>query len=521
MRRRIDRRTLLSSERGLRAKRKARFSMVLCYPNKYEVAMSNLGFLTVYRMANELPHLRCERATYWPLDGETIDAGKGIGKFDIIGLSLSYELDYPRAIDMIGTSGVPLLRERRSESHPIVVAGGPAVTLNPVPLAPFVDVFFLGEAEESFPEFANLLAVIGCLKKSGWRKELLERASRIDGVYVPELTDSPKRRWVSRPERFSTCSPVLTPRSHFSNMYLVEVERGCPRGCRFCAATYLYRPFRLKSGASIIEHTQKQDLEFSRIGLVGAAVSDHPAIERLCMEFVKQGKEVAISSLRPDNVTENLLSTLVQGGLKSMTMAPETGSERLREVIGKPIQTDRILQSVEMCDRVGLRSLRLYFMVGLPFETDSDMQATAELAREIAGRFRRKISLRLSTFVPKANTPFQWEPLVASDVVKKRVEAIKKLLSSRSNIEVASRNPREVEMQAIFSRGDADVGAALHNWYTSGNWKRAFKDAGVDREALLYERFLTKERLPWDFIDMSFPKSLLRSELSRAKRAAC
>ncbi|MFQ5907180.1 MAG: B12-binding domain-containing radical SAM protein, partial [bacterium] len=275
-----------------------------------------------------------------------------------------------------------------------------------------------------------------------------------------------------------------------------------------------------KSGASIVEHTGRQDLEFSRIGLVGAAVSDHPAIERLCMEFVKQGKEVGISSLRPDNMTQNLVSTLVQGGLKSVTMAPESGSERMREVIGKPIQRDEILQSAELCDQVGLRSLKLYFMVGLPFETDSDAEAIVELSREIARQFRRRISLSLSTFVPKANTPFQWEPLVASDVVKRRVEAIKRGLSSRRNIKVASRNPREVEMQAIFSRGDARVGAALHNWYVCGNWKRAFKNAGVDRKALLYDKFSTRERLPWDFIDVSFPKSLLRGELSKAKRAA-
>ena len=516
----ISRKRLLSSERGLKAKTKSRFAMVLCYPNTYEVAMSSLGFLTIYRMANELPQLRCERAFYWPQNGKTIEAGREIGKFDVVGMSLNFELDYPRAIKMIGDSGIPLLREERGESDPIVIAGGCAVTLNPQPLSAFVDAFFIGEAEESFEEFADLLVDVGRLRKRGWRKEMLRQASRIEGVYVPEVNDSAKRRWVSRLDALSTSSPVLTPNSHFSDMYLTEVGRGCPRGCRFCAATYSYRPFRTRSAASIIEHTRNEELEFPRIGLVGAAVSDHPGIERLCMEFAKLGKEVGISSLRPDNLTPHLLSTLVQTGMRTVTVAPEAGSERMRRVIGKPMAQDQILQIAQMGHEVGLRNLRLYFMIGLPFETDSDAEAIAQLAIGISKTFRERISVRLGVFVPKANTPFQWQPLATPEVIKRRVEVIKKSLSSTKNIRVSARSVREVEAQAIFSRGGADVGTALYNWYSGRNWKRAFTSAGVDRHRLLYDRLSTEARLPWDFIDMSFPKSLLKRELVKAERAA-
>ena len=520
MQKQISRKKLLSSERGLKAKRKSRFAMVLCYPNTYEIAMSSLGFLTIYRMANELPQLRCERAFYWPQGGKTIEAGREIGKFDVIGMSLSYELDYPRAVKMIGDSGIPLLREERGESDPIVIAGGCAVTLNPQPLTPFVDVFFIGEAEESFDEFARLLVDVGRLRKVGWRKEMLRRASKIGGIYVPGVNDSTKRRWVSRLDALSTSSSLLTPNSHFSDMYLTEVGRGCPRGCRFCAATYLYRPFRTRSTASIIEHARKEELEFPRIGLVGAAVSDHPGIERLCMEFAKQGKEVGISSLRPDNLTLRLLSTLVETGLRTVTVAPEAGSEKMRKVIGKPMAQDQILQTAQMCHEVGLRNLRLYFMIGLPFETDSDAEAIVELATGISKRFKRRISVRLGAFVPKANTPFQWQPLASSEALKKRAGVIKKGLSSKKNIRVLTRSVREVEAQAIFSRGGADVGTALYDWYSGGNWKRAFANAGVNRERLLYDRLSTEARLPWDFIDMSFSKSLLKRELVKAERAA-
>ncbi len=516
----ISRKRLLSSERGLKAKKKGRFAMALCYPNTYEIAMSNLGFLTIYRMANELPHFRCERAFYWPQSGKTIESGREIGKFDVVGISLSYELDYPRAVMMIGDSGIPLLREERGESDPLVIAGGCAITLNPQPLTAFVDIFFIGEAEESFREFANLLAGVGRVRKAGWRKEMLRRASRIEGVYVPGVNDSAKRRWVSRLDALNTSSPLLTPNSHFSDMYLTEVGRGCPRGCRFCAASYAYRPFRIRSAASIIEHAGNDDLEFPRIGFVGAAVSDHPGIERLCMEFAKRGKEVGISSLRPDNLTPRLLSTLVETGMRTVTLAPEAGSEKMREMIGKPMTQDRILQSVQMCQEVGIRDLRLYFMIGLPFETDSDADAIVELATGISKTFRRRISVRLGVFVPKANTPFQWQPLAFSEVVERRVGVIKKGLSSRKNVRVFSRSTREVEVQAIFSRGGVDVGTALYNWYSGRNWKRAFRNAGVNRQRLLHDRLSTEAHLPWDFIDMSFPKSLLKRELMKAERAA-
>jgi radical SAM superfamily enzyme YgiQ (UPF0313 family) len=515
-----DRKALLAGETGLRPAKSGKLRMALCYPNTYETGMSNLGFLTIYRLANQLPGMKCERAFHGVAGGKTLETGKRIGKFDIVGVSVSYELDYPRTVGLLGDSGIPLLREERNDSDPLVIAGGPAVSLNPMPLSPFFDVFFLGEAEESFSEFVNLLGEVGYARKGGWRRELLKRASGIRGTFVPEISTHPKRRWVARLENHATHSPIITPNSHFRNMYLVEVERGCPRGCRFCAATYLYRPFRIKSAASIMDTASEPGFGFSRIGLVGAGLSDHPDIERMCMAFAKQGKEVGVSSLRPDNMTPNLISTLSGTGLRSVTMAPEAGSQRMRNVVGKPITEARILESAGLCQRSGLQGLRLYFMIGLPFETVSDVEAIAQLVSGVSGEFKKRISVRLSPFVPKAQTPFQWEPIADPAALRDKVGDVKKRLRSKRNVTVESRSPRESGMEMVFSRGDERVGSALLHWYKYRNWKRAFKSAGVDVDDLIRRKLSRKDRLPWDFIDASVPKSLLWAELSRAKRAA-
>jgi radical SAM superfamily enzyme YgiQ (UPF0313 family) len=494
--------------------------MALCYPNTYETGMSNLGFLSIYRLANQLPGMRCERAFWGASDARTLESNRRIGKSDLVGMSVSYELDYPRVVGMIGDSGIPLLSEDRGDSDPLVIAGGPAVSLNPRPLSPFIDVFFLGEAEESFLEFLDVLTGLGRTRKPGWRRELLRRVSSVAGVYVPGVTQQAKRRWVARLENYNTCSPIVTPNAHFKNMYLLEAERGCPRGCRFCAATYLYRPFRVKSAASILDMVGESAKAFTRIGLVGAGLSDHPDLERMCMALAKQGKEIGVSSLRPDNLTPNLISTLTEAGLATLTMAPEAGSLRLRTVVGKPIGEERIVEASRLCNRSGLRTLRLYFIIGLPFETASDVEAIAHLVESVSKEFKKKIAVRLSPFVPKADTPFQWESFTPPQALKEKALTVTKALSSRKNVSVKGRSPREAEMEAIFSRGDANVGAALLYWYKNRSWKKAFRSAGVLPEDVLFREFSRKDRLPWDFIDTSFPKSLLRAELNRAKKAA-
>lgn len=543
-------RQLVDSEIGtIRKSWHQKISIALVYPNRYHVGMSSLGYQTLYDLLNGLDHVVCERA-FLP-DGKgaetvrpvLIESGRPIADTDIIAFSISFENDYPHLLTILDQAGIPLRSSERSARHPLVIAGGVACFLNPEPIAPFIDCFLLGEAEGILPRFFQVF------EPGRDKQELLKNlACRVPGAYVPAfyharyhadgtlatfepLEDVPlkiKRVYLKNLDQISTCSAVLTPHTTFDRTFLIEVSRGCPHGCRFCSAGFIYRPPRFRPMAQLKQTIDRGARLTDRIGLVGAAVSDLPEIEELCAKFNDQNIRISFSSLRADRLTPGLLSILKKSDVKTATIAPEVGSERMRRVINKGITEEDVLTAATMLVENGIPNLKLYFMIGLPGETGADIDAIIKLAKQIKHRFltssrARKhigtITISLNSFVPKPATPFQWAAMDEVGTLKKKIKTIKNELKKVANLRINSDIPRWAYLQAMFSRGDRKVADILLMAHANkGNWAQTFKTAPVNSDFYVLRERNLDEKLPWDFIDHGIKKSYLRQEYQRAKQ---
>ncbi len=543
-------RQLVDSEIGtIRKSWHQKISIALVYPNRYQVGMSSLGYQTLYDLLNGLDHVVCERA-FLP-DGKgaetvrpvLIESGRPIADADIIAFSISFENDYPHLLTILDQAGIPLRSSERSARHPLVIAGGVACFLNPEPIAPFIDCFLLGEAEGILPRFFQVF------EPGRDKQELLKNlACRVPGAYVPAfyharyhadgtlatfepLEDVPlkiKRVYLKNLDQISTCSAVLTPHTTFDRTFLIEVGRGCPHGCRFCSAGFIYRPPRFRPMAQLKQTIDRGARLTDRIGLVGAAVSDLPEIEELCAKFNDQNIRISFSSLRADRLTPGLLSILKKSDVKTATIAPEVGSERMRRVINKGITEEDVLTAATMLVENGIPNLKLYFMIGLPGETGADIDAIIKLAKQIKHRFltssrARKhigtITISLNSFVPKPATPFQWAAMDEVGTLKKKIKTIKNELKKVANLRINSDIPRWAYLQAMFSRGDRKVADILLMAHANkGNWAQTFKTAPVNSDFYVLRERKLDEKLPWDFIDHGIKKSYLRQEYQRAKQ---
>jgi radical SAM family uncharacterized protein len=527
-----------------------RISIALVYPNRYQVGMSSLGYQTLYDLLNRMDHVVCERAflpdsrrgeTGPPL---TVESGKPIASADIIAFSISFENDYPHLLTILDQAGIPLRSADRSARHPLVIAGGVACFLNPEPIAPFIDCFLLGEAEGILPRFFQVF------EPGSGKKELLkELACQVPGAYVPALYQAryhadgtlaefeplagvpPKveRVYLQDLNQNSTCSAVVTPHTTFDSSFLIEVGRGCPHGCRFCSAGFIYRPPRFRPIAGLKQSMQQGARLTDRIGLVGAAVSDLPELEELCQEFSDQNIRISFSSLRADRLTPGLLATLKKSNVKTATIAPEVGSERMRRVINKGItQTDVLTAATNLVEN-GIPNLKLYFMVGLPGEADEDIDAIIQLVKQIKHRFlassrTRKhigtITVSLNSFVPKPATPFQWAPMDEVGALKSKIKKIKNDLRKVANVKINSDVPRWAYLQAMFSRGDRRIADLLLMAHANnGNWPQTLKTSALNSDFYVLRERGPDELLPWDFIDHGIKKSYLRKEYKRAQQA--
>lgn len=518
----------LDKERGtVRKDWGGKTSFALVYPNSYYVGMSSLGFQTIYAYLNRHEDIVCERVFWEP--GKTapdppisIESQRPLTDFDVVAFSISYELDYLNATRIIGASRIPLQAADRDESHPLVIAGGPCVTANPEPLSPFIDCFAIGEGEAILPAMIEVLTEgIG-----GKRDELLEALAALPGLYVPGASRrSPvKRQWLADLDSAATTSVILTPDTDLSDMFIVEIARGCGWGCRFCLAGFWFRPFRYRSLDTLLPQA-KTGLELGkRIGLLAAAVSDHPEIDDLVLQLQRMGAEISISSLRIRPLSATVLRVVAESGTQTVSLAPEAGSERLRQLINKCVTEDDIVRAIDTISDVGPRQIKLYFMIGLPTETDDDIEEIISLTLYVKSRIEKtgcRIALTVEPFVPKAGTPFQWLAMAGPDDLERRTRRIKSGLAG-SGVEVRAESVGWSLVQGVLSRGDARLGAAVASMSGSSlaAWRHALAQHDLSTEHYIHRELPLGEPLPWSVVDSGVATSYFRDELDKAWRGA-
>ncbi len=540
----------------------------LAYPNHYWVAMSNLGFQAVYDILARDQRVIVERG-FLPETSEepeqrkakwrSFESNRLLADCDILGFSLSFETDYPHLLRILNNQGLLFRTWQERENAaaqskfamPIIIAGGTAVTLNPEPVADFLDAIVIGEAEELLPEFMD---VFHRAKMEGWsREQTLLALAQIEGVYVPrfyephfaedgpvrrivardDVPPRPRRRFVRDLSKFKTYSRILTPETEFKSMFLTETGRGCEMGCRFCVAGYIYRPIRKRSEESLQETVQIGLENSDAVGFVGAAVSSHKSIAKLAQSVAEQGGRASLSSIMSQRVSKMLAASISESEYKTVALAPEAGSTRLRRAAGKRVDNEQVIAAARELAEAGIRGFKLYFIVGLPTETDEDVDAIAALATAVrnavteiskgSGRLAW-VALSINPFIPKASTPFQWEPMLDTKILSAKIERVRKLVMKVPNLELRFEPPKESYFQGLLSRGDRRVGRLLFEVeQRNESWKwlmRRTKDSIVEGvppvDFYVSRRIGFNEVLPWEAVDSLIPRSLLEREAMRA-----
>jgi radical SAM superfamily enzyme YgiQ (UPF0313 family) len=532
-------------------------TVCLAYPNSYRTGMANLGFQTVYKILNAHPSFLCERVFLTVSGNEarfvsgaagifSLENQKPISEFDILAFSVSFENDYPNILKMMDAAGIPLLARDRSEKHPLVMGGGIALTLNPEPLADYFDLFLLGEAEEVLPKFCSDFEKARRLGHD--RKEFLKEAQKeIRNIYVPgfyqvNYTEESKIQSIrpvepGLPEKikitqirdinaFCTEEVISGPETGMEDMFLVEVNRGCPRSCRFCAAGFVYRPVRFRRPREIMASVDRGLKRKKKIGLVGTAVSDHPDLINLCDYIISQNAQVGLGSLRVDQVDDHIAEMIKKSGIETVALAPEAGSQKLRDVLRKGISEADILNAAALLAMKDIPNIRLYFMIGLPQEEEKDIDAIIELTKKVQHHIRsqfegkkkfRRMILSINQFIPKPATPFQWCPLEDIHVAGKKIKKIENAFRKDKQIKVIHDVPKWNYVQALLSLGDRRVGEILLAVNRlEGNWARALKEVNINPDFYVYREKQYDEILPWDLIDRGVSKKTLASESQKA-----
>ncbi|HSB68934.1 MAG TPA: radical SAM protein [Candidatus Methylomirabilis sp.] len=535
-----------------------RLRIALVFPNTYYVGMSNLGFQTIYWTLNRRPEIVCERA-FLPEDDDlreherlrvpilSLESQRSLADFDCVAFSTTYENDYLNMLRILELCGIPVQARERGPGHPLVTMGGVCAWSNPEPLTPFVDWFFLGEGEESSHEAFELWRQVVQAERdpAAARTEFLRAICRIEGIYVPRLYDvtyqedgtvaevtaregaplPARKRRLAQTDAYDTVSMVRTANTEFGEMALLEVGKGCGRGCRFCMEGEIYRPVRHRHIDAILRAAETALQHGKRIGLVGACVSDYPWIDELVSALRARGVDFSLSSVRADSLTRGLVQGLLESGTRTLTIAPEAGTERLRTVIHKSLSDRRLFEAVDLIAESGVPSVKLYFMIGQPTETTEDVEGIIHLAKTARHRILQKrkdrtrtveITVGVSSFVPKPWTAFQWCAMADVRTLDEKIQHLRRELV-RVGIHFTHDVPKWAYLQGVLSRGDRQVGDLLHLALRhAGDWKRAFRDWSRNPDFYACRERPLRERFPWDHIEVGTKRERLETEYQRA-----
>ena len=529
--------------------------VAIVYPNTYFVGMSNLGLHIIYEEINLCPASVCERIflpekkeleaydkTKTPL--MSVETQRPMHQFDVVAFDVTFEMDYFHIPLMLRHGRVPIMGKDRTEFDPIVIAGGPCATFNPEPFADFIDAFIIGEGEGIV---SRVLDIIRDGKMEGLdRHAILRQLANVSGVYVPSLyvpiysddgefkgyhiaEGAPKT--IKRHFEMLTSggeTVVATNYTEFGAMYIIEVARGCGRHCRFCMAGYCFRVPRVRPLEILKEGVDRAEKLGKKVGLMGAAISDYPEVDELVTYIRSKDMRYSCASLRADSLTQAVVDGLADSGQKTITIAPETGSERLRRVINKGISEEHLQNAATLSAKSGIQHMRLYIMIGLPTETDEDIEAIVGLAERTQAHMaevgcKGRLTLSINPFIPKPFTPFQWMAMDNQKTVEKKLQYIKKALQKNRRIEVLVESPKEAYIQGVLARGDRRLGAVLAACAAdrgSKSFKAEMKAAGLDMDEMNYRERSFDEFLPWSHLDMGMDDGYLEMEWKRSVEEA-
>ncbi len=543
--------------------------IVLIYPNSYRVGMSSLAIHAIYGLFNDEPDVVCERAFYGfqhaPRFDEPIfslESQRPLDDFAVLAFSISYELDYFNVVHMLRKAGIPIFAQDRDKSWPLIIAGGPAIYTNPEPMADIFDAIAIGDGEVIIPPLIDVLWESTNIP----RQQAYANLANVDGMYVPsyrgegthtppptppfqgEGRDTPppapplqkemgvpcshlplvgclrrenapiNRIWLKNLNHAPATTHIYTKNTEFGDKTLIEIARGCGRGCRFCLAGYVYRPMREVDIDTVLALARQGLMHRDKIGLVSASVSDHSAIDKIAIELRKMGAKLSASSMRVDPISEPLIKGLAESGNQTLTIAPEAGSLRLRNIINKPQSDEQILHAVSLATKYNFPQLKMYFMVGQPLEQEQDIEAIADLVLHAKKLYPRNMVINATPYVPKAHTTFQWSAMTDPETIKHRIAYLTGRLNPHG-VTVRSDSPAWARIEGVLARGDRRLGRVLARMQKTSihAWQTALAHENLTEHEFLRERDMD-ERLPWQVVNTGITNLYFTWEFKRALR---